>query len=54
MSIQRHSPGYLHVLVDLDLAHADLVETALEKAVRSAVDDEWGKKPICHVQIVVV
>jgi ribonuclease J len=32
----------------------DLVETALEKAVRSAVDDEWGKKPICHVQIVVV
>ena len=32
----------------------DLVETAIERAVRSAVDDEWGKKPICHVQIVVV
>jgi len=32
----------------------DLVETAIEKAVRSAVDDEWGKKPLCHVQIVVI
>lgn len=32
----------------------DLVETAIERAVRSAVDDEWGKKPVCHVQIVII
>ena len=32
----------------------DLVETAIEKAVRSAVNERWGKKPVCHVQIVMV
>lgn len=32
----------------------DLVETALERAVRGAVNQHWGKKPVCHVQIVLV
>jgi ribonuclease J len=32
----------------------DLVETAIEKAVRSAVNHSWGKKPVCHVQVVMI
>jgi ribonuclease J len=32
----------------------DLVETAIEKAVRSTVNGSWGKKPVCHVQVVVI
>ena len=33
---------------------ADFVENAVERAVRAAVNEQWGKKPICHVQIVMV
>jgi ribonuclease J len=32
----------------------DLVEQALERAVRSTVNSAWGKKPLCHVQVVVI
>ncbi len=32
----------------------DLVETAIEKAVRSTVNNSWGKKPVCHVQVVLI
>ena len=32
----------------------DLVENAVERAVRSAVASHWGKKPTCHVQIITI
>jgi ribonuclease J len=32
----------------------DAVETAVERAVRSAVNAVWGKKPVCHVIVLVV
>jgi ribonuclease J len=32
----------------------DIVETAIEKAVRSTVNNSWGKKPVCHVQVVLI
>ncbi len=32
----------------------DLVENAVERAVRSAVANHWGKKPTCHVQIITI
>jgi ribonuclease J len=32
----------------------DIVESAIEKAVRSTVNNAWGKKPTCHVQVVLV
>jgi ribonuclease J len=32
----------------------DLVENAVERAVRAAVGNAWGKKPVCHVQVIVV
>ena len=32
----------------------DLVETAIERAIRSTVNQSWGKKPLCHVQVVIV
>ncbi|MCP8938281.1 ribonuclease J [Alsobacter sp. SYSU M60028] len=32
----------------------DLVENAVERAVRAAVGDAWGKKPSCHVHVLVV
>jgi ribonuclease J len=32
----------------------DLVEQALERAVRSTVNSAWGKKPLCHVQVVII
>jgi ribonuclease J len=35
-------------------ADALAVETAIEKAVRSTVNHSWGKKPVCHVQVVLV
>lgn len=31
-----------------------LVEDAVVRAVRAAVDEEWGKKPVCHVSVLVV
>lgn len=31
-----------------------LVEEAIVRAVRSAVDEEWGKKPVCHVAVMQV
>ncbi|GGH20549.1 RNase J family beta-CASP ribonuclease [Alsobacter metallidurans] len=33
---------------------ADLVENAVERAVRGAVGEAWGKKPTVHVHVVVV
>ena len=30
----------------------DLVENAIERAVRGTVANHWGKKPTCHVQII--
>ncbi len=33
---------------------ADLVESAVERAVRSAVNDEWDKKPMVHVLVLTV
>ena len=33
---------------------ADLVETAIERAIRSSVNQSWGKKPLCHIQVVIV
>ncbi|WP_406858067.1 ribonuclease J [Alsobacter sp. KACC 23698] len=33
---------------------ADLVENAIERAVRAAVGEAWGKKPTCHVHVVMV
>jgi ribonuclease J len=33
---------------------ADVVSTAVEKAVRAAVNAEWGKKPLVHVLVVEV
>ncbi len=33
---------------------AAAVEDAIARAVRSAVNEEWGKKPVCHVLVVVV
>ena len=32
----------------------DLVENAVERAVRAAVNEAWGKKPNCHVHVLVV
>jgi ribonuclease J len=32
----------------------DLVENAVERAVRAAVSEAWGKKPSCHVHVLVV
>lgn len=32
----------------------EAVENALERAVRSAVNQVWGKKPVCHVMVVEV
>jgi ribonuclease J len=32
----------------------DLVETAVERGVRAAVNGVWGKKPTCHVIVLVV
>ncbi len=32
----------------------DLVENAIDRAVRSAVNEAWGKKPTCHVHVLVV
>ena len=32
----------------------DAVELAVERAVRSAVNAVWGKKPVCHVIVLVV
>ncbi|WP_448952567.1 ribonuclease J [Labrys neptuniae] len=32
----------------------DAVELAVERAVRSAVNGVWGKKPVCHVIVLVV
>jgi ribonuclease J len=31
-----------------------LVEEAVVRAVRAAVDEEWGKKPMCHVAVMAV
>lgn len=31
---------------------ADVVETAVERAVRGTVAERWGKKPVCHVLVV--
>jgi ribonuclease J len=33
---------------------SEAVENALERAVRSAVANAWGKKPACHVLVVEV
>jgi len=32
----------------------DLVEVAVERGVRAAVNTVWGKKPTCHVIVLVV
>ncbi len=32
----------------------DLMEGAIERSVRGAVADAWGKKPMCHVHVLVV
>jgi ribonuclease J len=32
----------------------DLVENAIERSVRGAVAAAWGKKPTCHVQVIVI
>ncbi len=32
----------------------DTVENALHRAVRAAVNQEWGKKPACHVMVIEV
>ncbi|MHB2169225.1 ribonuclease J [Alsobacter sp. R-9] len=32
----------------------DLVENAIDRAVRAAVNEAWGKKPTCHVHVLVV
>ncbi|MFD0936767.1 ribonuclease J [Methylobacterium trifolii] len=36
------------------LRDSEGVEKAVDRAVRSAVNDAWGKKPACHVQVVEV
>jgi ribonuclease J len=36
------------------LRDPEAVETAVERAVRSAVQNVWGKKPTCHVLVVEV
>jgi ribonuclease J len=33
---------------------AEAVENAVDRAIRSAVNEAWGKKPACHVQVVEV
>ncbi|OHV16814.1 MBL fold metallo-hydrolase [Methylorubrum extorquens] len=33
---------------------SEAVENAVDRAVRSAVNEAWGKKPACHVQVVEV
>ena len=33
---------------------SEAVENAVDRAVRSALNDVWGKKPACHVQVVEV
>ncbi len=33
---------------------SEAVENAVDRAVRSAMNDVWGKKPACHVQVVEV
>ena len=33
---------------------SEAVEIAVDRAVRSAVNEVWGKKPACHVQVVEV
>ena len=32
----------------------DLMEGAIERSVRGAVSEAWGKKPMCHVHVLVV
>src|SRR5207249_2216569 len=32
----------------------DVVEIAIERGVRSTVNGVWGKKPVCHVIVLVV
>jgi ribonuclease J len=33
---------------------SEAVENAVDRAIRSALNDVWGKKPACHVQVVEV
>jgi len=33
---------------------SDAVENAIHRAVRAAVNQEWGKKPACHVLVIEV
>ena len=33
---------------------AEAVEKAVDRAIRSAVNEVWGKKPACHVMVVEV
>jgi ribonuclease J len=32
----------------------DSIAEALRRAVRAAVDERWGKKPMCHVHVLPV
>jgi ribonuclease J len=33
---------------------AEAVENAVQRAVRAAVNEAWGKKPACHVLVIEV
>ena len=44
----------LDTLPKARLRDPDTVESAVERAIRSMVNQQWGKKPHCHVQVVIV
>ncbi len=44
----------LDTLPKAKMRDPDTVESAVERAIRSQVNQNWGKKPSCHVQVVTV
>jgi ribonuclease J len=42
----------LDTLPKAKMRDPDTVESAVERAIRSQVNQNWGKKPSCHVQVV--
>lgn len=44
----------LDTLPKAKMRDPDTVESAVERAIRSTINQNWGKKPNCHVQVVIV
>ena len=43
-----------HVQSRMDLRDPDALAESVRRAVRAAVNEEWGKKPLCFVHVLVV